>query len=570
VLKVNHPLEKTAIQEENAQQTLLETSPHYKLKGRQPAEKDNKYPLKDQKYGAFIRMSHIYSVRRGAIENHRHEIVRLCKERNIKLSDKHWFELPAVSGKSIWDHPEVIKMRTAISSGEINGIVVTKVARFCRSLKELMAFAEFLDKHNAHLISLGENLDTSTKDGKRMFDLLGMLAQWEREWISERVKDSIVPRAERGSNLGGRAKFGFRWVLDESAERRNWTFKYNPEEVKVCYYIRDTFFELQALRPTARRVSEKYKTRFGFNFSDSRIKDILTDPTYRGMWFRNTTSFVDGVVKRKPDKEFVLLRDYFKEPIFSEQDATRIDLILNTISQRHTLPLSKQKYLLTQIRCECGGKVYGRTERSGKRAYKCKKCPNKVPQTELDEIILRELFTLRDNEDRLAQLKTQIAQTQASVEQLRNQRQLKQQELDNTEEAIATTIKIERKNILDSSSAQSSLKKFQSQKNDLIAQTEELDRLIQESLKLEDVSDYLSRLGDLQGVMKKLSDNRRSRLVSLLIPEIILGKTNIRYTLDFIRQFPQIDRLFSDSTMLQGLGIHHMDHRGNLQLTGRD
>jgi len=334
--------------------------------------------------------------------------------------------------------------------------------------------------------------------------------------------------------------------------------------VEICHYIRNTFFELQALRPTARQVSCRFKTRSGHDWSDSRIKDILTDLAYRGTWLRNTTSFIDGVVKQKPEEEFVWLPDYFKVPVFTPDDATRIDAILNTIKQRHTQPLTKQKYLLTQIKCECGGKVYGRTEHSGKRAYKCKKCPNKVDQKELDAIVLKELFTLRDNEDRLLQLKTQIAQTQEAVDDLRIQRKIKVQELEKMDEAISTTIEIENKNILTSGSVQVSLKKFQSQKERLGREIEEIDGLIRECVKIEDIMDYLNKLSALKGVFKGLSENLRSRLVALLIPEIILSRNGIKYTLDLIRQLPRIDQLTLDSTTPRARGIYQLDC-GNLQ-----
>jgi site-specific DNA recombinase len=511
-------------------------------------------------------MSHIYSVERGSIENHESEIKRITAERHLTVSPKHWFILPAISGKSIWNQPEVIRLRASIQNREIDGIVFTKVARVCRSMKELKMFAEFFDQHGAHMISLQENFDTSTKDGKRLLDLLGMLAEWEREWISERVTASIVPRAEKGSNLGGPPKYGFQWEKSVANDRVHWELEINPEEIKVCQCIRDCLFRTHSLRGAAREVNKHYKTRHGHSWSDSRIRNILTDPIYRGDWLRNTTTCPDGIVKYKKPSEYVLLSGHFPKPVFSKSDASKIDMILDSISSNYTKPLSKQKYLLTQVKCTCGGKVYGRTERSGSRHYKCNKCSNKVSQQELDDLILNELANLNANKERLSELEKQISHSIASVDKLVNERNAKLCEIKKVEESIAATIEIEGRGVLENDSTRRSLRTFENRRREICSQVEEIDALIKECIKLRDVKDYLEKLKDLPAAIKSMTENQRSRLIGAIIPEVLLDKSSITYTLDFIKQFPALDQLFKDPTNPAPI---FKPQRGNLPHTGR-
>ena len=65
------------------------------------------------------------------------------------------------------------------------------------------------ERYNTALISVNENFDTSTTQGKAMVNILMTFAEMERETIQKRIKDNYYSRGEKGLYLGGYAPFGY-------------------------------------------------------------------------------------------------------------------------------------------------------------------------------------------------------------------------------------------------------------------------------------------------------------------------------------------------------------------------
>ncbi len=84
-------------------------------------------------------------------------------------------------------------------------LVVWRLDRLGRSLKDLIALAEKLEKRGVALKSLQENIDTSSSGGKLVFHLFGALAEFERNLIRERTRAGLSAARARGRK-GGRPK----------------------------------------------------------------------------------------------------------------------------------------------------------------------------------------------------------------------------------------------------------------------------------------------------------------------------------------------------------------------------
>lgn len=81
-------------------------------------------------------------------------------------------------------------------------IVVCKLDRLGRSLTGLIEIVQLIEKRGATLISLGDNIDTKTATGRFFFHIIGAMAQWERDMISERTKEGIAAQKAAGKKFG--------------------------------------------------------------------------------------------------------------------------------------------------------------------------------------------------------------------------------------------------------------------------------------------------------------------------------------------------------------------------------
>ena len=85
-------------------------------------------------------------------------------------------------------------------------LVVVKLDRLARSLRELLEISSSLQEKGADLVVLDQAIDTSTPAGRLMFNMLGAIGEFERELAIERTRDSVAHRKATGANLGGRPK----------------------------------------------------------------------------------------------------------------------------------------------------------------------------------------------------------------------------------------------------------------------------------------------------------------------------------------------------------------------------
>ena len=102
-----------------------------------------------------------------------------------------------------FDRKELLAALDYLNEGDT--LVVWRLDRLGRSLKQLIETAEKLKTRKIHLVSLTEHLDTTTATGMLFFQFVAMLAEFERNLISERTKAGLDAARARGRK-GGRPK----------------------------------------------------------------------------------------------------------------------------------------------------------------------------------------------------------------------------------------------------------------------------------------------------------------------------------------------------------------------------
>ena len=91
-------------------------------------------------------------------------------------------------------------------------LVVYSLSRLARSTRDAIDIMERLHDAGADLVSLTENIDTTTAMGKLFFRLMAALAEFERDIISERTSMAMAHKRGNGEYTGGQAPYGFRVI----------------------------------------------------------------------------------------------------------------------------------------------------------------------------------------------------------------------------------------------------------------------------------------------------------------------------------------------------------------------
>lgn len=104
-----------------------------------------------------------------------------------------------VSG-SLSSRPELDKCLAMLRSGDT--LVVWRLDRLARSLRNLLELVESLSNRGIHLRSLTEAIDTSSASGRLILSVFGALAEFERGLIIERTQAGLAAARLRGARIG--------------------------------------------------------------------------------------------------------------------------------------------------------------------------------------------------------------------------------------------------------------------------------------------------------------------------------------------------------------------------------
>ena len=89
---------------------------------------------------------------------------------------------------------------------------VAKLDRCTRSVADLASLIDTFSRRGVALISAAESLDTSSAGGRLVVNMLGAVAQWEREATAERTSAALQVLKAQGRATGGVAPFGFQFI----------------------------------------------------------------------------------------------------------------------------------------------------------------------------------------------------------------------------------------------------------------------------------------------------------------------------------------------------------------------
>jgi DNA invertase Pin-like site-specific DNA recombinase len=107
----------------------------------------------------------------------------------------------AQSGKSL-DRPGLAAALAAVEAGEAAGLVVSKLDRLSRSLRDFADLMARAQSRGWNLVALDLGVDLSTAGGEFLANVLASASQWERRIIGQRTRDALAAKKAQGVKLG--------------------------------------------------------------------------------------------------------------------------------------------------------------------------------------------------------------------------------------------------------------------------------------------------------------------------------------------------------------------------------
>ena len=174
------------------------------------------------------------------------------------------------------ERPALKEMLVDIQRGKIDIVISYKIDRLTRSPKDFYQLIEIFEKYNVSFLSITERFDTSTPSGRLLRNIMLTFGQFERELISERIRDKILERAKKGMWSCGKSPFGYK--------REEKKLIIEPKEADIVRTIFEKFVETRSTFAIYNLLKEKQLfNRFGLPLSKTAIDSILKGIVHAGM-----------------------------------------------------------------------------------------------------------------------------------------------------------------------------------------------------------------------------------------------------------------------------------------------
>ncbi|PLS17620.1 resolvase [Bacillus sp. M6-12] len=288
-----------------------------------------------------------------------------------------WTEYPIVfvddgySAKDL-ERPQLKRLLEDIDAGKISKILVTKLDRLSRRLLHLLELIESFHQKNVSFISISEAFDTNTPAGRLTLQVLGAVAEFERERIRERVFENMFHAASHGKWLT-QSPYGYRLENKELV--------IHEPEAKVVRRVYDWYLnEGIGYYSIAKQLNEEnVPSRQKKEWSIRSIKLMLTNPVYKGTLVWNRIDSSKSKRPEKDDKEWVIVDDAL--PVIIEKGTW--EKVQNKVNKKQMAPRAQTSPHLLGGLLKCGNCGSGMSigwsgsEKRRYRVYRCSANKNK-------------------------------------------------------------------------------------------------------------------------------------------------------------------------------------------------
>ncbi len=190
-----------------------------------------------------------------------------------------------ISGKSIDKRFALQQMLEDSKKGLFHEVIVWKINRISRNQLDLLQIVDTLQRNNVTFRSYSENFETETPMGRFALQMMGSVAELERNTIVENVKMGMKQRARQGKWNGG-IVLGYQSVEVENSthrKRKETRLEIVESEAHIVRMIFEKYAGGRGLKSIANELNHlHYKTKHNKPFSVTTVKTILNNPVYIG------------------------------------------------------------------------------------------------------------------------------------------------------------------------------------------------------------------------------------------------------------------------------------------------
>ncbi|MFD5019973.1 recombinase family protein [Paenibacillus sp. NPDC058367] len=260
--------------------------------------------------------------------------------------------------------PALTRMLKMAQNKELNMVVITKIDRLCRNLKDLLTLVDELDEIQCGFASAGERFDTSTAAGRMVLQILGAFAEFERGRNRERVRENLMSIVTNTDKAVSRPCFGYN-VVDSR-------FVINEEEAEIVRKMVNWMLQGEGAHRVMRRLNDMgVKTKDGKSFTQLSVGKLMRRETIAGMFVYNRGYTLRGKSLIRPEEEWIVIENHH-EPIIDKETFKRLQIAI-TARKTSGKQADNERWLLTGVvNCtHCGRPMFGRYRKkpSGKEYF---------------------------------------------------------------------------------------------------------------------------------------------------------------------------------------------------------
>ena len=519
----------------------------------------------------YARVSTLNQQQEGTIASQVQLLKQHIQRQNWSLLPEHEFLDEGVSGARL-DRPALDRLRDCAQRGEFDAVVVLSPDRLARNYAHQWFLVEEFEKLNTQLIFL-QNPFGDTPQGKLLTQMQGMIAEYERAQIAERMRRGRLDKARRGEFIPwAYACYGYRYHPKRHGCPPQVVIE--PDEAAVVRSIYRAAVEEQlSCRQITKRLNEsKTPTPSGKNqvWQSATVRNILVNRTYAGTARYNHRQPVIPKYRKTDENKLRYLktgRSYRPESewVLSEApaiitpeifDKAQLQLARNAEAARKMYQPNSRRYLLrTLVKCgECGLQMRGIRSRSqsGKQEYLYYFCNGHSPLTvgratpcrsknvradRLDEIVWQALCQLLRQPDLIPQLhRTWVEAKQQSISTLEAQQSQLLQRRQRIERQTQRLIDAYQAEIIGLSELQSRRQKLSSELQQIDQETRRLATAQQQTIHWQQIIDNAETFHRLLGEnLEQLSFEDRQVVAQCLISKTIVTgeEVDIHFVLPF-------------------------------------